>query len=82
MQATAFADQCFLSERERALSQVILQLALHEDVEDGLTRSVGITDEQLHLLKSTVAVYERDLANKNPTLSQLLSKAVKSKCCT
>lgn len=82
MEVTAFADKTFLSERERVLSQLVLQLALHEDVQGSLTQYLGISDEQLHLLKGTVAMYERDLANKNPTLSQLLGKAVKSKCCT
>lgn len=82
MEVTAFSDKLFLSERERALSQLVLQLALHEEVSAGLTQHLGITDEQLHLLKGTVAMYERDLVNKNPTLSQLLGNTVKSKCCT
>ena len=82
MDVTAFGDKTFLSERERALSQLVLQLALHENVQVDLTQYLGITDGQLHLLKEAVAMYERELANNNPTLSQLLGNATKSKCCT
>ncbi len=82
MEITAFNESTLLSERERALSQLVLQLALHEEVQDGLIRYLGLSNEQLHIMKAAVAMYEREQTKKNPTLSQLLGSVVKSKCCT
>lgn len=82
MEITAFNESTLLSERERALSQLVLQLALHEEVRDDLIQYLGLSNEQLHIMKAAVAVYEREQAKKNPTLAQLLGGVVKSKCCT
>lgn len=82
MEVTAFDKGILLSDRERALSQLVLQLALHEEVQDDLTNYLGMSNDQLYQLKSAVAVYERELAKKNPTLTQMLGNVVKSKCCT
>jgi len=82
METAAFAESHFMSLRERALSQLILQLALHEEVHADLPKSLNISDEQLQAMKGAVAGYERELSNKSPTLSALLGQVAKSKCCT
>ena len=82
MENTAFAQSYFMSIRERALAQLILQLALHEDVESALPKSLNIGEQELDALKTAVAGYERELSNSSPTLSALLSQVTKSKCCT
>ena len=71
-----------LDAREQALSQLVLQLALHVEDDAGLAKVVGFDDKQLRQLKDGIANYERELSNASPTLSSLLAKTVKSTCCS
>lgn len=77
-----FTEISGLNAREQSLSQLVLQLALHADDGASLAKAVGFDDKQLKQLKDGIAKYERDLSNSDPTLSELLSKTVKSTCCS
>lgn len=79
---TAFSDAAFFSDREKSLSQLILQLALHAEVDANLLNGLSLDDGHVSRLKAAIACYERELSNANPTLSSLLASKLKSKCCT
>ena len=79
---TAFAENTFLTEREQKISQLVLQLALHAEVDASLLKTLEFGDDQTKHLKQVISGYQRELSNQSPTLSSLLANATKSKCCT
>lgn len=80
--ANVFSEIGGLNAREQALSQLVLQLALHVDADDELTKNSGLDNQQVGTLKELIGKYERDLSTASPTLSSLLAKSAKSSCCS
>ncbi len=71
-----------LTSREQAISQLVLQLALHVDAEPALANQAGFDGRQISRLQEMISNYERELSTASPTLSSLLAKNAKSSCCS
>ncbi len=75
---TLFSQIGSFSERDRAVAELVTRLALHVEISPALADQVG----EHRALKDEVDRFERQLAQQNPSLTDLLASTTKSKCCS
>ena len=78
MTTTLFTPIDSLTERERAVAELVARFALHAEVDPALASQVP----ESPALRQAIERFERQLAQQSPTLSNLLASTAKSKCCS